>query len=230
MKILIVEDEQKIAAALREGLEAERFEVQVAATGEEGFFLANEQRFDLVLLDLMLPRRDGIEVLATMRKRGIRTPVLILTARDALQDRVFGLDSGADDYLVKPFAFAEVLARVRALLRRGQSEVPVELQCEDLRMDLLAHKAARADKVLDLTRKEFEVLAYLVRHRGQAVSRQMLARDVWHVMARATPLDNVIDVTIARLRRKLDDPFERKLLRTVRGVGFALAGDEARVH
>jgi len=230
VRILVVEDERKVAEALREGLEAEAFDVRVAATGEEGFYLANEQPFDIVLLDLMLPGRDGIDVLTTLRKRAVQTPVLILTAKDAVEDRVYGLEKGADDYLVKPFAFAELLARIRALLRRGRSgEKPVALECEDLAMDLIAHKAARGGRPLDLTPKEFDVLEYLLRHRGQAVSREMLARDVWHVTARATPLDNVIDVTIARLRRKLDDPFERKLLHTVRGVGFLLGpADGAR--
>ena len=221
MRILVVEDERKVAQALREGLEAERFEVAVASTGEEGFFLANEHAFDLVLLDLMLPRRDGIDVLTTLRKRGIDTPVLILTAKDTVEDRVYGLDKGADDYLVKPFAFSEVLARIRALLRRGRSDKPV-LEYEDLEIDRLAHKASRNRQPLDLTPKEFDVLEYLLRHRGQAVSREMLARDVWQVTARATPLDNVIDVTIARLRRKVDEPFPTKLLHTVRGVGFVL--------
>jgi DNA-binding response OmpR family regulator len=226
VRILVVEDERKVAEALREGLAAERFEVCVASTGEEGFFLANEQSFDLVLLDLMLPRRDGIDVLTTLRKRGIQTPVLILTAKDAVEDRVYGLDKGADDYLVKPFAFSEVLARIRALLRRGRGETAARLTCEDLEIDLLAHKASRAARLLDLTPKEFDVLEYLVRNRGQAVAREMLARDVWHVTARATPLDNVIDVTIARLRRKVDDPFDAKLLHTVRGVGFLLGLDD----
>jgi DNA-binding response OmpR family regulator len=230
VRILVVEDELKVAEALREGLEAEDFDVRVAATGEEGFYLANEQPFDIVLLDLMLPRRDGIDVLTTLRKRGVQTPVLILTAKDAVEDRVYGLEKGADDYLVKPFAFAELLARIRALLRRGRSgEQPVALECEDVAMDLIAHKVSRGGRPLDVTPKEFDVLEYLLRHRGQAVSREMLARDVWHVTARATPLDNVIDVTIARLRRKLDDPFERKLLHTVRGVGFLLGpADGAR--
>jgi two-component system copper resistance phosphate regulon response regulator CusR len=222
VRILIVEDERKVADALREGLEAEHFEVSIASTGEEGFFLANEQRFDLILLDLMLPRRDGIDVLTTLRKRSIDTPVLILTAKDAVEDRVYGLDRGADDYLVKPFAFSELLARIRVLLRRGRGDRAAALLCADLEIDLLSHKAARAGRALDLTPKEFEVLAYLVRHTGQAVSREMLARDVWQVIARATPLDNVIDVTIARLRRKLDDPFDMKLLHTIRGVGFLL--------
>src|SRR5262245_23204665 len=170
MRILVVEDERKVAEALREGLEAEDFDVRVAATGEEGFFLANEQRFDVVLLDLMLPRRGGIDVLTTLRKRGIQTPVLILTAKDAVEDRVYGLDRGADDYLVKPFAFSELLARIRALLRRGRDDKAAAITCEDLEIDLLSHKAMRAGNTLDLTPKEFEVLAYLARHAGQAVS------------------------------------------------------------
>jgi len=222
VRILVIEDERKVAQALREGLEAERFDVRVAASGEEGFFLANEQPFDIVLLDLMLPRRDGLDVLGTLRKRGIQTPVLILTAKDTVADRVHGLDMGADDYLVKPFAFSEVLARIRALLRRGRAESIASLRCHDLEIDLLAHKASRAGRLLELTPKEFEVLGYLARHSDQAVSREMLARDVWHVTARATPLDNVIDVTIARLRRKVDEPSECKLLHTIRGVGFLL--------
>jgi two-component system copper resistance phosphate regulon response regulator CusR len=222
VRILVVEDEMKVATALREGLEAEHFEVSVASTGEEGFFLANERAFDLVLLDLMLPHRDGIDVLTTLRKRRIQTPVLILTAKDAIEDRVYGLDKGADDYLVKPFAFSEVLARIRALLRRGRTDQITRLQCDDLDVDLVAHRAIRGSRTLDLTPKEFDLLAYLLRNSGQPVSREMLARDVWHVTARATPLDNVIDVTITRLRRKIDEPSDKKLLRTVRGVGFVL--------
>src|SRR5262249_28157668 len=151
-----------------------------------------------------------------------------LTARDAVEDRVYGLDHGADDYLVKPFAFSELLARIRALLRRGRGDHAAALACEDLEIDLLSHQAVRAGHTLDLPPKEFEVLAYLVRHTGQAVSREMLARDVWHVIARATPLDNVIDVTIARLRRKVDDPFAVKLLHTVRGVGFQIGANGDR--
>ena len=201
--------------------------MRVAATGEEGFFLANHEPFDLVLLDLMLPQRDGLEVLTALRRHGLQMPVLILTAKDAVEDRVQGLDCGGDDYLVKPFAFSELLARVRALLRRGRADQIVKLKQEDLEMDLVTRKVVRAAQALDLTVKEFEILEYLLRHRGYVVSREMLARDVWKVTARATPLDNVIDVTIARLRRKLDDPFEKKLLRTVRGVGFVLDGDRA---
>jgi len=222
VRILIVEDETKVANALRAGLEAEHYEVAVATTGEEGFFLANQASFDLLLLDLMLPRRDGIDVLATLRKRGIQTPILVLTAKDTVEDRVIGLDQGADDYLTKPFAFSELLARIRALLRRGRMDQILKLQHEDLEMDLVTHKVSRGAKPLDLTVKEFEILEYLLRHSGAVVSREMFARDVWHATARATPLDNVIDVTIARLRRKIDDPFDKKLLHTVRGMGFFL--------
>ena len=225
VRILVVEDEQKVARALRDGLEAERYEVRVASTGEEGFFLVNHESFDLVVLDLMLPRRDGLEVLTTLRRRGLQTPVLILTAKDTVDDRVRGLDSGADDYLVKPFAFSELLARIRALLRRERAEPALRLQHGNLEMDVVSRKVRRAGQPVELTAKEFEILEYLLRHGGRVVSREMLARDVWHVIARATPLDNVIDVTIARLRRKIDDRFEPKLLQTVRGVGFVLGGD-----
>jgi DNA-binding response OmpR family regulator len=222
VRILIIEDEKKLAAALREGLEAEGYEVRIAADGDEGFLLASRHSFDLVLLDLMLPGRDGIEVLTRLRERGVTTPVLILTARDAVEDRVLGLDRGGDDYLVKPFTFPELLARVRALLRRGSTDPVLRLQHEDIHMDLATRSVARREHSLELTGKEFEILQCLLRHRGRIVSREMLARDVWHVTARATPLDNVIDVTMARLRRKIDDPYDRKLLHTVRGVGFVL--------
>jgi DNA-binding response OmpR family regulator len=222
VRVLVVEDERKVAKALREGLEAECYDVRVASTGEEGFFLANHESFDLVVLDLMLPRRDGLEVLATLRKRGLQTRVLVLTARDTVEDRVQGLDCGADDYLVKPFAFPELMARIRALLRRGRPDQVLKLQQGDLSMDLVTRTVMRGARPLDFTVKEFELLEYLLRHGGHVVSREMLARDVWRVSARATPLDNVIDVTVARLRRKIDDPFEVKLLHTVRGVGFVL--------
>ena len=224
MRVLIIEDETKVANALRAGLEAEHYEVTIAATGEEGFFLASQESFDLLLLDLMLPRRDGIDVLATLRKRGIQTPVFVLTAKDAVEDRVIGLDQGADDYLTKPFAFSELLARIRALLRRGRMDQILKLQHEDLEMDLVTRKVSRGARSLDLTAKEFDILEYFLRYRESVVSREMLARDVWHATARVTPLDNVIDVTIARLRRKIDEPYERKLLHTVRGVGYMLGG------
>jgi DNA-binding response OmpR family regulator len=225
MRVLVVEDEKKVAKALRDGLTAEHYDVRVASSGEEGFFLVNHETFDCVVLDLMLPQRGGLEVLTTLRKRGLQTPVLILTAKDTIDDRVRGLDSGADDYLVKPFAISELLARIRALLRRGRPDQILKLHEDDLELDLVTRKVVRAGQTLDLTVKEFEVLEYLLRHRGHVVSREMLTRDVWRIAARATPFDNVIDVTIARLRRKIDDPFETKLLHTVRGVGFVLRGE-----
>jgi two-component system copper resistance phosphate regulon response regulator CusR len=222
MHILIVEDEEKMAKALRTGLEADQFSVSVAHTGEEGFFLASTETYDLVILDLMLPLRDGMEVLAALRQKGVSVPVLILTSKDAIKDRVRGLDAGADDYLVKPFAFSELLARIRALLRRGKPELGDRLRLADLEMDASGRKAFRDGKELILTAREFDLLEYLLRQQGRVVSREMLARDVWQETARYTPLDNVIDVHIAHLRRKLDEPFKKKLLHTVRGVGFVL--------
>jgi DNA-binding response OmpR family regulator len=201
---------------------AEGYEVSTAHTGEDGFFLISSESFDLVILDLLLPGRNGLEILAAIRKRGSRMPVLILTAKDAIEDRVAGLDSGADDYLVKPFAFAELSARVRALLRRGKAESFLRFQVDDLEIDIVSRSAMRAGHPLELTAREFDLLEYLARHNGQVVSREMLAKDVWQETARHTPLDNVIDVHIARLRRKVDDPFPRKLVHTVRGVGFVL--------
>ena len=222
MQILVVEDEPKVARALKSGLERAGYEVVLAANGEEGFFLASARTPDLVLLDLMLPGRDGLEVLATLRRRGVKTPVLILTARDAVEDRVQGLDAGADDYLVKPFAFPELLARIRVLVRRGRPDEALKLGIADLELDILTRRVARAGQVVDLTAREFTLLEYLLRHRGQVVSREMLARDVWKESSRGTPLDNVIDVNIARLRKKVDQGFAVKVLHTVRGVGFVL--------
>lgn len=222
MRILVVEDEKKIAQAIQKSLEAEHYTVILAHTGEAGFFLINSQTFDVVILDWMLPQRSGLEILSTLRSRGIHTPVLMLTARDSVNDRVQGLDCGADDYLVKPFAFPELHARLRVLLRRHNPETANTLKLADLEVDIRAHRACRAGRLLELTAREFELLVYLLLHPQQVVSREMLARDVWKETHRATPLDNVIDVHVARLRRKLDDPFRLRLLQTVRGVGFIL--------
>jgi two-component system copper resistance phosphate regulon response regulator CusR len=220
VQILIVEDETKVAQALKEGLEREGYEVTVARTGEEAYYLLDARTFDLVVLDLMLPGRSGLEILGTLRSRDRGIPVLILTARDTVQDRVVGLDTGADDYLVKPFAYPELAARIRALLRRGRAAPVARLRVSDLELDIAAHCVTRGGRDLELTAREFELLEYLLRNRGSVVSREMLARDVWKETDRATPLDNVIDVHIARLRRKIDDAFESKLIHTVRGVGF----------
>lgn len=222
MQLLVIEDEKKVAKALQEGLEADHYEVTVAQTGEDGFYEASARAFDLIVLDLMLPGRSGIDILRTLRRQNVQTPVLILTAKDAVKDRVTGLDSGADDYLVKPFAFPELLARIRALLRRGRPDEILRFKCTDLELDLTTRTAMRREEALELTPREFELLEYLLRHQGHVVSREMLARDVWEQAERATPIDNVIDVQIARLRRKVDDPYEPPLIHTVRGVGFVL--------
>ena len=226
MRVLVVEDELKVANALREGLEGERYDIVVERTGEDAFFRMTTETFDLILLDLGLPGRDGLQILTTLRSKGVKTPVLVLTARDTLQDRVAGLDSGADDYLVKPFAFAELLARIRALMRRGRTAESPRLAVGDLMMDLITRKVTRGGQPVELTVREFELLEYLMRYEGQVVSRETLARDVWKETARTTPLDNVIDVHIARLRRKVDLDRPVRLIHTIRGVGFMLREGE----
>jgi two-component system, OmpR family, copper resistance phosphate regulon response regulator CusR len=226
VRVLIVEDERKLAQVLSSALQAEHYDVVVAATGEDGFYRANAELFDLVVLDLMLPGRSGLEILQTLRQRHVETPVLILTARDGVEDRVLGLDRGADDYLVKPFALPELLARIRALLRRGRSSEILRLKVANLEMDLVARRVVRGDRAIDLTGREFELLEYLLRHQGNLVSREMLAKDVWKEPRRATPLDNVIDVQMARLRRKVDLDGAARLIHTVRGVGFVVREGE----
>ena len=222
MKLLIVEDDEKTARALEAGLAGEGFSVVVARTGEDGFFRLNTESFDLLVLDWMLPGRDGIEILKALRARDAKTPVLLLTARDAVADRVHGFESGADDYLVKPFAFAELVARIRSLLRRAPLVEPLRRQAADLTVDLETRRVWRADKHIDLTPREFDLLAYLLRDPGQVVTRQMLVRDVWREPNREAPLDNVIDVHIANLRRKIDAGQAVKLIQTVHGVGYVL--------
>jgi DNA-binding response OmpR family regulator len=226
VRVLIVEDERKLAQVLSSALEAEHYDAVVARTGEDGFFRANAEVFDLVVLDLMLPGRSGLEILQTLRQRHIETPVLILTARDGVDDRVLGLDLGADDYLVKPFALPELLARIRALLRRGRPSELFRLKTADLELDLVTRRAVRGERLLELTAREFELLEYLLRHQGHLVSREMLAREVWKEPRRATPLDNVIDVQITRLRKKVDADGNARLIHTVRGVGFVLREGE----
>ena len=222
MQILIVEDESKLANALQQGLAEEGYAAAIALSGEEALCWLERNTPDLLLLDVMLSKRNGLSVLREMRRDGFKTPVLLLTALDSVEDRVLGLDAGADDYLVKPFAFPELLARVRALLRRTTVTSQTSVELADLHMNLTGRTAHRGGNLLELTGREFELLEYLMLNRGRVVSREMLTRDVWKETLRYTSLDNVIDVQVARLRRKIDDPFEVKLLHTVRGIGFVL--------
>ena len=226
MRLLVVEDEQKVANALREGLEGEGYDVLVEETGEAAFFRINTEPFDLILLDLGLPGRSGLEVITAMRQGGIETPVLVLTARDTVRDRVTGLNTGADDYLVKPFAFNELLARIQAVVRRGRVTAARRLGVGDLEIDLTTRRVTRGGETVELTAKEFELLEYLARHEREVVSRDTLAREVWKETARSTTLDNVIDVHISRLRRKVDVDRGVKLVHTVRGVGFVLREEQ----
>lgn len=228
MRLLIVEDDEKTARALAAGLESSGFSTATAHTGEEGFYLLNAESFDLVVLDWMLPGRDGIEILKTIRARGAGTPVLLLTARDSVEDRVLGLESGADDYLVKPFAFAELVARVRTLLRRTAPAEPLKKALGDLVVNLESRRVSRGGKSVDLTPREFDLLAFLLRHAGQVVTREMLAKEVWGEPNRITPIDNVIDVHVAHLRHKIDEGHTSKLVHTVRGVGFVLREERAK--
>src|SRR5580704_2637228 len=228
MHILIIEDERKLADAIGEGLRGNGYEVVLAHTGESGIRHLYDNSVDMIVLDVMLPRVGGLEVLREIRRNGFKIPVLILTSRGSVEDRVRGLDSGADDYLVKPFAFPELLARIRALHRRSNPESPSTLQIADLKMDIRGHTVVRNDIQIDLTGREFELLEYLLVNRGTVVSREMVARDVWKTTVRYTSVDNVIDVHIARIRKKLDDPFSIKLLHTVRGVGFILRQPEEK--
>jgi len=218
--VLVVEDQKKLLQSLRKGLEEEGYEVLTAATGEEGYYHATTGPIDAIVLDLMLPGRNGLEVLRDLRARGFAKPILILTARDTVDDRVGGLDGGADDYLVKPFAFAELLARLRALLRRDVTGRELFLRAVDLEMDLLARRVVRDGVEVELTRREFELLEYLLRHKNATVTREMIGRDVWKETT-GIPT-NVIDVYITQLRKKIDRPLGRQLIQTIRGVGYVL--------
>jgi DNA-binding response OmpR family regulator len=225
MRVLVVEDEWKVAGALREGLEAEQYEVTVERNSEGAFYRTSTEAFDLIVLDLGLPGRDGLDILAALREQRVHVPVIVLTARDSVEDRVSGLDAGADDYVVKPFAFAELLARMRALMRRGPTASAHVLTVGPLSLDVVARTVTRDGHVIDLTMKEFDLLEHLMRSAGQVVSRETLAREVWGELERSSSLDNVIDVHMTRLRRKID--FERvPLIHTVRGVGFTVLEGE----
>jgi two-component system copper resistance phosphate regulon response regulator CusR len=220
MRILIIEDEGKAAAFLHKGLTESGFIADVAENGEDGLFKVLSLDYDLVILDAMLPRKDGWTVLAQMRQQHRSMPVLFLTARDAVSDRVKGLELGADDYLVKPYAFTELLARVRALLRRRGERQPEVLQIADLRLDLVGHRANRGDARLELAPKEFALLSLLSRRQGEVLSRLVIAEQVWDMNFDSD--SNVVDVAVRRLRRKVDDPFAVKLIHTVRGMGYVL--------
>ena len=220
MRILVVEDEIKMARALRRGLEREGYAVDTASDGEEGLFRATEDEYDAVVLDVMLPGRDGFAVCESMRTRGRWVPVLMLTARDGVEDRIRGLDVGADDYLVKPFAFGELLARLRALIRRGPDERPSILEVGDVTLDPAAHTMNRAGRAVFLSPREFALLEYLMRHPGEVVSRTRILEHVWDYNYDGA--SNVVDVYIGYLRKKLELPFGRPFLRTIRGVGYAL--------
>ena len=220
MRVLVVEDEVKMVRAIRRGLEHEGYAVDSAPDGDEGLYLATENDYDAIVLDVMLPGVDGLEVCRRLRSGRRWAPVLLLTARDAVADRIEGLDAGADDYLVKPFAFGELLARLRALIRRGAAERPAVLRAGDLALDPAAHSVTRAGQRVDLSAREFALLEFLMRHPGEVVSRSAILDHVWDYSYDG--LSNVVDVYVGYLRRKLEQPFGRTLIRTVRGVGYAL--------
>lgn len=220
MRVLVVEDEPKTAAYLRTGLSENGFIVDIAEHGDDGLHLALSHEYDVMVLDVMMPRRDGWSVLADLRAAGRMTPVLFLTARDSVSDRVKGLELGSDDYLVKPFAFSELLARIRSIVRRGPARQGQTVRVEDLDIDVLRHQAHRGGQAIDLTPKEFALLSLLAGRRGEVLSRTVIAEQVWDM--HFDPESNVVDVHVKRLRAKLDDPFPRKLIRTVRGVGYVL--------
>jgi two-component system copper resistance phosphate regulon response regulator CusR len=220
MRLLIVEDESKTREFLSKGLRESGFVVDAAEDGETGLHLATSSAYDLIILDVMLPGGDGWSVLSELRRAGSQVPALFLTARDSVNDRVKGLELGADDYLAKPFAYAELLARVRALLRRGPGRQPERLCVGDLELDVSRYKASRAGQALELSPKEFQLLSLLMRRSGEVLTRTLIASQVWDINFDSD--SNLLDVSVGRLRRKVDDPFEKKLIHTVRGVGYVL--------
>ncbi|MBI3464436.1 MAG: response regulator transcription factor [Planctomycetes bacterium] len=223
-RILVVEDQDKLRRNLQQSLEQVGYAVAAVGSGEEGFSLASTEEFDALILDLSLPGRDGLQVLSDLRSQGFTKPVLILTARDSIDDRVTGLDAGADDYLIKPFAHAELLARIRALMRRSRVHDELVLRCGDLEIDMRTRSTRRAGTAIELSQREFELLEYLVRNKNSDVTREMLARNVWKESAGI--MTNVIDVCVNSLRRKVELPGTRPLIQTVRGVGYSVRDPE----
>lgn len=228
MRILLVEDEPAAARILAKGLRRQNYAVDLAADGETAEYQASVNDYDLIILDVMLPRKDGMEVCRDLRAAGSAVPVLMLTARDAVQDRIAGLDAGADDYLIKPFDFHELLARVRALLRRGQALCPEKIKVADLTIDARAHEVERAGSRIELTGKEYALLEYLARRAGEVVNRAEIGEHVWD--ENFDPFTNLIEVYIQRLRRKIDDGHGLKLIRTLRGEGYMLVAGEKERH
>lgn len=224
VRILVIEDEAKVASFIRRGLEAEGYSIDSAPDGEVGLTQAFDHEYDLVVLDVMLPKRDGLSVLQEMRRHKLRVPVLMLTARDTVADKVSGLDRGADDYLTKPFAFEELLARIRALLRRGSPPSPSSLSVADLELDLVSRSVSRAGTRIELTAKEFALLEFFLRQPGRVLSRALIAQHVWGVDF--DTFTNVIDVYVNYLRKKIDAGFPTKLIHTVRGVGYVIREPE----
>jgi heavy metal response regulator len=224
MRILVVEDEKKVSSFIKRGLEEENYEVLLAVDGEEGLAMAAEKPVDLIVLDWMLPKKDGLTMLKELRNKKIATPVLMLTAKDTVEDIVAGLESGSDDYLTKPFAFAELLARVRALLRRSEMDRGAEIRFADLRLDPVTHKVWRSDREIDLTAKEYGLLEYFMRNANQVLTRTMIADHVWDYTFDS--FTNIIDVYVNYLRKKIDRDADKKLIHTVRGVGYILKEED----
>lgn len=223
MRVLVVDDEPRVANAVKRGLEAEGFAVDVALTGTDGLWLAREHNYDAIILDVMLPEVDGYEICRTLREEDRWSPILMLTARDSDRDEALALDNGADDFLAKPFSFIVLVARVRALLRRGSTERPVVLTAGDLSLDPARHECRRGESTVDLTAREFAVLEYLMRRKGEVASKREILGNVWDFDFEGDP--NIVEVYVRHLRRKIDIPFERHAIETVRGVGYRLADD-----
>ncbi len=220
MRILIIEDEKKVAAFIKKGLEEETYAVDIATDGEEGLYLGEQNQYDLIILDLMLPKINGLDILSSLRSQNIKTPILLLTAKDSVEDKVEGLNQGADDYLTKPFAFSELLARIRVLLRRGKAESKTILEIADLTLNLVSHKVSRGNEEIELTGKEYSLLEYFMRNQEKVLTRTMIAEHVWDY--NFDTFTNVIDVYVNHLRKKIDKNFSTKLLHTLRGVGYVM--------